>query len=153
MSHGFGETRAHSCLIVCLSADPGRDSMARRFCDSCRRVAGSTTAVASLSTSMTGLHFYTYLEIDCHRIYAPLNPAPVRRFNSFCVLFSRFLKGHHFQHLLGTFSVRFWKLVQMSFSNSISWVKITTISGPEISNLTSQYKALLPLPQPQRCGG
>ena len=54
----------------------GRNSIACRICDSCCRFVNSTTAVTDLPESMTGLHFHACLEIKCHRIRAPLNPAP-----------------------------------------------------------------------------
>ena len=56
------------------SLQQGRDSMASRFCDTCRSFAKSVTVV--VTPLMTGLHFHTYLEIKCLRIRAPLNPAP-----------------------------------------------------------------------------
>ena len=45
----------------------GGIQLARRFCDK-SRFANSGTAVASPSTSMTGMHFYTYLEMACRAI-------------------------------------------------------------------------------------
>ena len=63
--------------ILRIFTTQGRYSIARKFCDICRRFVKSATAVTSPSTSTTtGWHFHTYLEIKCHRVRVPLNPVP-----------------------------------------------------------------------------
>ena len=57
----------------------GRDSKARRFCDTYHRIAYFWTTIASPLALTTGLHFHSYLKSKCRTMWAPfeLNPGPV----------------------------------------------------------------------------